>query len=162
MKSGDPSLREKYARATKMFDMMNRLKAVSAGLHPQGLSRSELGALGALMHLGATQREPVTISQLAKEVCHSVPAVSQKVSGLEKKGYARRVMSESDRRVVTVVLTPKGKAVAKKSMHGFMSQIEGALESMGEAKTDELFRLMDELSTALETVAQERDGGNAH
>lgn len=148
-----------YAHAQQLFEAMNRMRAVWGLLQPVGLRRSEIGALGAVDYLEQTGTGPVTISRLAREMGHSVPGVSQKVSELEKQGYLRRVADEKDRRVVTVTLTEQGRRVAEENLRDFLGRIEQALARMGEENSQELFGLMRQLTETLETMATEQKGG---
>ena len=161
MKELDCIGREEYAQASRLFDEMNRLRLVWGKMRPAGLRRSEMGTLGAVAHFSREGKTPATISLLAKTLRQSVPGVSQKVSELEKQGYLTRTTDKNDRRVVTVELTQQGDLVAKGAMRDFFSRVEQALGELGSEKTDELLKLMSQLSASLEAQQKTDEGGNA-
>ncbi|MDR0199796.1 MAG: MarR family transcriptional regulator [Streptococcaceae bacterium] len=63
--------------------------------------------------------EARTPSQVAKSLMLSTSTITISLNNLEKKGYIERTRSDSDRRVVYISLTEKGKLVYKshKSFH---------------------------------------------
>ena len=51
----------------------------------------------------------LTMKDMASFLCIKAPSVTYLMEDLVKQGYAKRVHDEVDRRVVKIVLTPKGK-----------------------------------------------------
>lgn len=63
--------------------------------------------------MGLREGVAETSADLARHLNHDAGAVTRVVDGLEKRGLVRRERSKSDRRVVKLILTPRGRAVAR-------------------------------------------------
>ena len=72
----------------------------------KGLGNSDFRVLSVLLHQG-----PLPVNTIGPIVDLNPGSVSVAVDRLYKKGLVSRVESESDRRVRTVSLTPKGRAI---------------------------------------------------
>jgi DNA-binding MarR family transcriptional regulator len=73
-----------------------------------GISVGQLRVLGALLREGA-----MPVSQLAQATLASPPSVTQMLDALQERGLVARTRSETDRRSVTVELTPTGRRRAE-------------------------------------------------
>ncbi|MEG0771305.1 MAG: MarR family transcriptional regulator [Clostridia bacterium] len=91
-----------------------------------------------------------TITSLSKELCVSVPAVSQMINALEEKGLVVRVPSETDRRIVKVKLTDSGNDFLKRSLDILFRYIDDILYKMGENDSTELISLLLKLETLMQ------------
>jgi DNA-binding MarR family transcriptional regulator len=91
-------------KAMVMFDQLS-----AAGKHGT-LS------LKILLHTYIEEREPL-ISETAKALKVSAPAISRTVDKLEEKGLLRRVREQKgDKREVQIFITPKGMAFLNKML----------------------------------------------
>jgi DNA-binding MarR family transcriptional regulator len=91
-------------KAMVMFDQLS-----AAGKHGT-LS------LKILLHTYIEEREPL-ISETAKALKVSAPAISRTVDKLEEKGLLRRVREQKgDKREVQILITPKGMAFLNKML----------------------------------------------
>ncbi len=72
-------------------------------LVPSDLSPSQFGCLEALLHLG-----PLSPRVLAQKLLHSPSNITTVVDNLERDGLVRRERDSTDRRCVTVHLSPRG------------------------------------------------------
>jgi len=91
-------------KAMVMFDQLS-----AAGKHGT-LS------LKILLHTYIEEREPL-ISETAKALKVSAPAISRTVDNLEEKGLLRRVREQKgDKREVQILITPKGMAFLNKML----------------------------------------------
>jgi len=77
---------------------------LAAQLDAQGLTISQFGTLEALYHLG-----PLCQHELARKLLKSGGNMTLVINNLVKHGWVRRERQSSDRRVVRVHLTPKGR-----------------------------------------------------
>ncbi len=59
------------------------------------------------------EQEPCRLSELSRRLGISAPTTTGIVDRLERGGYANRLADPRDRRAVSVVLTPKGRRIAK-------------------------------------------------
>jgi DNA-binding MarR family transcriptional regulator len=75
------------------------------------------GELPALAHFGlltVLARRPSTVSELAQSQGVSLPTMSNSVTAIIKRGWARRTPSRDDRRVLIVEATPAGRAIVER------------------------------------------------
>lgn len=99
----------------------------------------------------------VSTSDVAKHIGATMPAVSKVIRNLSMKGYVKQVQSQSDRRVVHLILTEKGNEILKKDFEKRGQLMKKAFDEFGEEKTDQLLDLMAELFELLEKEAEEKD-----
>ena len=85
-------------------------KAVLARVEPRlaaaGLTPTQLGVLEAILHKG-----PLTQRELGRKVLTSAGNMTDVVDKLEARGLVCRTRSSRDRRIVSVTLTPAGRAL---------------------------------------------------
>jgi len=96
-------------RALNAFiKLMRATDSVSAELTRQigeaGLTMGQFGVLESLLHLG-----PMCLGDLGTKLLRSGSNLTTVVGNLEKQGLVRRTPRATDRRVVDVDLTPKGR-----------------------------------------------------
>jgi len=76
---------------------------------------------------------PMPIGQLAAVEQVSAPAITKTVTALESAGLARRERSTSDRRVVLVHATPKGRAVLERGRAARVRVVADLLTDISDA-----------------------------
>lgn len=82
--------------------------------------------------------EGTSISALARRAGVTRQAVSQQVAGLERAGYVERRPSETDGRAVSVIQTPRGRALLADAL-GIVEDLEaGYAEHLGDARLADL------------------------
>ena len=86
------------------------MRAVAAELRAGG----ELPVPAHFGLLTILAREPTTVSALALRQGVRLPTMSNSVSALIKRGWARRTPSPDDRRVLIVEVTPAGRAMVER------------------------------------------------
>lgn len=100
-----------------------------------------------------TECPGVMISRLSDMLQISRPAASQTVSTLEEKGYIRRVMSSTDRRVIYICLTAQGEAVLIKWRERYACVLNEIVEKVGREDIDQLIGLCDRLGQVMEEIS---------
>ncbi len=86
------------------------MRTVAAELRAAG----ELPAPAHFALLTVLARQPSTVSELAQLRGVSLPTMSNSVSALINRGWARRTPSPDDRRVLIVDVTPAGRATVER------------------------------------------------
>lgn len=114
------------------------LKNLSTG---SDLSASEMHTLVAI-----GRGTPKTMTELAQELLINVSTLSIAINKLKKKGYVRRIRNESDRRIVRVSLTAKGKQALSEHENFYFNIIR----SMSDGMTDEEKRSYIKMLTHVE------------
>jgi len=87
-----------------------------------------------------------TPGDLAQNICHDAGSLTRLVDQMVERGFVTRGRSETDRRVVTLSLTPRGRslveALAPKVMHFW----NGLLSGFTHAEIDTLINLLTRLA----------------
>jgi MarR family 2-MHQ and catechol resistance regulon transcriptional repressor len=108
-----------------------------------GLTDNQFGALEALLHLG-----PVAQHELGRALFTSRANITTVVDNLEKRSLVRRERDPSDRRYVTVHLTPEGRQLIEGIFPGQVQAIVEAFSALSPAEQEELGRLCKKLGLA--------------
>lgn len=87
------------------FPLVMRTVAAELRQHTHNIESAHFRLLWLLEH------EPQTLSQLAEKQSVSLPTMSNTVTILEERGWARRQRLRTDRRKVVIEITPDGLAV---------------------------------------------------
>lgn len=107
---------------------------------------SEMGVLNII-----TKREglftPVMISELLEV---TKPMVANHISVLEKKGYIKKLYSESDKRSFFVIPTEKAKKLVAETEYKLNKTLTKIENKIGSKKFDELIKTLDEVKNYLE------------
>ncbi|MNL38521.1 HTH-type transcriptional regulator MhqR [compost metagenome] len=94
-----------------------------------GLTLSQFGTLEILHHVG-----PLCARDLCLKLLTSSGNITLVIDNLEKRGLVRRVRESSDRRVVTIHLTPEGETLIRDV---FPRHVAGITETLGVLSPDE-------------------------
>ena len=100
------------------------------------LTVSQFGVLESLYHLG-----PMRQGEICAKLLKSGGNITHVVDNLERQGLVRRERSASDRRVVTVDLTPKGQDLIESIFPGHVEAIVSELEILNQDEQEILGRL---------------------
>ena len=99
----------------------------------------------------------VKISEISRCSSISMPGVSQTISTLVKQGYVKRITTESDRRLVYVNLTPKGKALETQISNSSFQLYDEAADILGPEETQTLIILLEKLSAAFDSIEEKQN-----
>lgn len=111
---------------------------------------SEMGVLNLVSH----REGDFTPLMLADMIGVSKPMITAHIQALLKKGYIRKDASGVDKRSFFVRPTEKGKALADQFEARQTAYLKTIETNLGEAKFDELIRLLDETQAILETMKE--------
>ena len=125
----------------------------------QGFSGGEAGALGYL----AARGEPITPTELSRELNLTTARVANILNSLERKDYVQRTHDSQDRRRVLVTATEKGLRLAEDHRDRVLQQLTTVLDWLGEEDAQDCFRLLKRiLQLSRERAgATEETGGTA-
>jgi DNA-binding MarR family transcriptional regulator len=112
-----------------------------------GLNVSQLSCLLVLEKTG-----PLSLSKLSQHVFLSPSMITSIVDQLEKKELVLRTRKSSDRRVILIELTDKGKEVAQTAPPSFQEQLTTNLSHLKEEEKKTLF---DNLNKLLSIIVSE-------
>ncbi len=132
-----------------------------AGLHKVGLAmksrpwrRTGMAGIGPLQvqvlrFLHSMPKGTATVSAVAQELSVKLPTASEVIKTLERKHLVRRVRSESDNRVVTVHLTPKGRREGR-AASDWPVMMEAATKHLSRQEQVSLLQILVKLIRALQ------------
>lgn len=87
--------------------------------------------------------EGIYVSEIARNLKISTPAVSKMLKGLEEKKYIERKTDQKDRRNTIVLVTERGKKARKRVFDEMDVFLKQTIEQLGEENTRELVRLLE-------------------
>ena len=90
--------------------------------------------------------EPKTMSTVAGELLINVSTLSIAINKLEKKGYVERIRTESDRRVVRIALTSKGRKALEQHEKFYFDLFEEACRDMDDQEKKIFIQSLENMS----------------
>ena len=90
-------------------------------------------------------REGMTVSQLSAAFGATAAAITQHVNPLEQAGYLTRMSDPSDRRVVRVCLTEKGRRQMEEIRACMLHDVSSLAAFLGPKDTADLVRILDRI-----------------
>lgn len=155
----------------EIFRQMDRMRKAWEHVSPsKKLNKSQFGTLFALARLSGGREQcpvceapaqgegvakPVTLSELAAAMHQSLPALSQRVTVLEEKGFVERVADPADRRVTGLRLTETGRSEMDTAFRRFSGILSQAAGRVGKQNMQKLLQLLGELADAMNEAAEE-------
>lgn len=112
-----------------------------------GLNASQLSCLLVLGNTGA-----LPLSRLSKEVSLSPSMITSIVDQLESNALVKRTRNSSDRRVILIELTEKGREVVQTSPPSFQEQLMNSLNFL---EKNDLRNIHDNLNRLLSIIVSE-------
>ena len=130
----------KLARASAVFSQRTH-----EHIRSFGLTESQFSALETLGHKG-----PLTVGELCKKQLVTGGNMTVVIDNLEREALVERVRSSTDRRVILVHLTKKGKALFDDIFPGHAQYVAGLASVLEPDEQRELGRLLKKLGLALQ------------
>jgi MarR family 2-MHQ and catechol resistance regulon transcriptional repressor len=127
-----------YARLTRAANAARSHAASHLG--DSGLTLTQFAVLEALYHVG-----PMSLSDIAQKILTTGGNLTMVVGNLEKLGLAYRQKCAEDRRLLIVVLTPKGKALLRKLFPQHAAAIVEFMGALSPAEQEHLAALCRQL-----------------
>ena len=131
------------ALAQKLFQIFQRISRVQLEQTPRyGLKPSEGKLLGRLFFSLDHGKKNMRASDLSKLLGITPAGVTHLINPLEKNGYIERQPDPSDRRVVLIWLTERGKEIAQVLILDLSQKLAGLIEHLGEEDSKRFIHLM--------------------
>jgi DNA-binding MarR family transcriptional regulator len=99
------------------------------------------------------QQSPVSATQLSKELCHDMGALTRVVDELERRGLVRRERSRRDRRAVEIAITAAGRRQASGAKRVMVELLNELVEPYSEAEIATLIGLLQRMLQHLQQAA---------
>ena len=97
-----------------------------------------------------------TMGQLSDNMNFPMSTATGIVDRLVKKGYIERGKSDSDRRIVVISLTEKGKAITRDMKTMILSYIQKAYDVLDEAERETLLAIVDKVTASFKRQEEEK------
>ncbi|HEY2034247.1 MAG TPA: MarR family transcriptional regulator [Rhizomicrobium sp.] len=104
--------------------------------------------------MGLREGVAETSADLARHLNHDTGATTRLVDQLEERGLVKRERSKSDRRIVKLILTPQGRAVAKMHVPSIVDFWNRVMSDFTAQETKQLIGLLTRLIGRLEEEPQ--------
>jgi DNA-binding MarR family transcriptional regulator len=159
--------------ATRHYDVKNfeatrsigyLLKLAISGLHDvqaAAFANHDVSFVQWLILLKLREGAAHTASDLCRLMNHDNGALTRQLDQLEERGYVERKRSESDRRVVRLVLTAAGRRKVSDLLPLTVDGLNSAVSSFSKAEFAELLRLLTKLADNLQANVDEQTAGGA-
>lgn len=135
-------------------------------LSAYGFAHGEVVILDTIQKISDSSDNGVKVTQIAKALGISVPAVSKSVNSLERKGFISRIENNSDRRVTYIKMTEKGYEHLRQGCDITERIKERVEKDIGHERFTEFFKTLHEIPDIildeLNTIADELDKKNKH
>ena len=99
-----------------------------------------------------------TAGDLAHNICHDAGSLTRLIDEMVNRGLVNRGRSETDRRVVTLALTARGRALVEQLAPRVMHLWNGLLSGFSHAEVDTLINLLTRLVLAAEAQCEKKAG----
>ena len=126
-----------------------------------GLSGAQWGALRVLQRAEQEGRPALRLTDLSERLLIRPPSVTAIVDRLQRLGHVGRIGSTSDRRAKQVSLTPAGRELIERIMKGHRPRIEAVLAGLSRPEQVTFGRLLEQLSSHLQSMAGESESPQA-
>ena len=90
--------------------------------------------------------QKVKLSDIAKTLRVTLPAVTHKVNDLVEKGYVEKESSSKDLRITFIKLTLEGKAYVESIQDAYYAPLKRLVALLGDEDTQHLIRILDKIT----------------
>jgi DNA-binding MarR family transcriptional regulator len=99
------------------------------------------------------REEPISATQLSRELCHDMGALTRVVDELERRGLVRRERSRRDRRAVELAITASGCREAESGKRVIVELLNELAEHYSASELDVLVGLLQRMMAVLQSTA---------
>jgi len=124
------------------------------------INMTELIIMNEIVNNTFDPKDNVKISDLKKYLSISKGAISQNLASLEKKGYIKRTIDESNRRNVIVTLTAKGREIMKEHYSQFTERLGKIISRLGEENVKQMIKIVDQMTEISNEINNELNSNN--
>ena len=141
---------ENMSYSQKFAAIIARMHKLKFGNMLTGVSEIEFKTMSAISRI--SKSGDVKVSDIARYLELSAPAVSRTMKSLEEKEYIERHTDKQDRRNTFVMLTTKGEEQQKTWMKSFEEFSEAIFARLGDEKSN---KLLEDLETFVKASKEE-------
>ncbi len=142
MEEGSTDLTEIWNRFSSAARTFKRRLEIDLG--QVNLKPIELKVLNLL-----SERPEIPINLIADKTEVTGPWITEIVSELERKGYAKKTRNPSDKRMIWVSITEEGREALIGGMRIFQTDVRMALSRLSQSNILEFRRILEEIESSL-------------
>jgi len=105
--------------------------------------------------LGLLTREELSISDIGRRLSRSKPSMTLLISKLITEGKAQRLPDKSDRRVIRIAITPKGRKFLASKREEVKARVKEGLSRLSRKDIGRLCSSLEEVNPILERLVRE-------
>jgi MarR family transcriptional regulator, 2-MHQ and catechol-resistance regulon repressor len=140
--------------APKLWTVLAKSYGAMAGFVQRSMAGEELGlsdfmVLEVLLHKG-----PQTMTAIGRKVLLANASMTSAIDRLDERGLVVRKLSEGDRRIRLVELTPAGRARITAVYHRHQAQLEKLMADLSAGERAQLYRGLKKLGLAAEAAGE--------
>ncbi len=119
-----------------------------------GISGSQWGVLRALQRAEAERMLSLRLTDLSQRLLVQPPSTTGVVDRLQRMGLVARTVARDDARARQVKLTPAGRKLVERVLHGHPRQVQALMAGLSEHQQKQLTYLMARLGAHLEELVE--------
>lgn len=129
----------------RLFDAVSKFKHLDIVERLHLIPRSELVILKSVLDAQEKGGANPSVSQIARKLYVSPPAISRKLKTLREKQLIETVTDEDDRRNTYLIATEKGKAALQENFNQVTAFLNRALARMEPEEIDQFYTLFNKI-----------------
>lgn len=132
--------------AKKMMDAFYKGKRIREQLPalPDGVVPSYINMVDSIIEL-SHNGAPVRVSDVAKSRGLPVPGVTRTLNEMEQKGLVQKEADKTDRRVVHLAVTEKGRLLHEKYVRDYFGSLTDNLPDISNEDIDQMVRVINKV-----------------
>lgn len=128
--------------AHKLYVAMKQLHKAQWQKGVEGHKPSEMTLMIIIAKWTDSAEEGLKVSEISRLLGFTPPTITQLINSLETKGMVERHADPSDRRVVRVKLTERGKELTRKAKKHRDARLDALVQYLGEQESTQLAELL--------------------
>lgn len=146
----EKELAQRLLRLVYDFQLQND----APGRKKRQMNQRDMMILRGILHL-SSQRGQARMSQIRQYFHVSPAAVSQGIRSFEKQGWVERILSDDDRRSVSIRITERGRHQLQKREEELSAKMAAFLRYLGEEDSLHLIRIVEKSTQYAQLLHQQ-------
>lgn len=150
-------------RSEQMLERIHKFRKLHMQEKLNLIPKSEMVTMRTILEqCGQKKTRGCRISEIARKLEISPPAISRTIKRLREKQYVRCIVDETDRRNVRVVVTAAGEAALAADLQKVHAFMQRALAYLSPEEADQFFALFDKIYRGMWEELRRIPSGTEH
>lgn len=146
----------------QIVESMHRMKKARFENLFEDLSQQDFFVMQMIVSHKKKEKRGICVSEIAKKMKISAPAVSRKLGEMEEKGLITRAVDPKDRRNTYVTITQRGETIREEAGHIVDTLFIRVIRNMGEDNVRQMIQLWNQFASEMEKEVKKIEKGEAH